>query len=187
MPRTAADDPPSFREWPVRSVEATPWCLRDRSRSSSAGVLPRALTGGEPGEREGRRRRDRPSDCGCLRCPYRVRHTRSGLSRRHAVANSDAPGRSSHDRRASPMGDWISAPGGLPVPVHFTAIWAEGYSAFVRGDYRATVQNLQRRVQRQDLIEALESIPNDLSSSEPSLNPVGSLRRATIRLQPVTP
>ena len=84
-------------------------------------------------------------------------------------------------------GIWISAPGGLPVSVHFTAIWAEGYSAFVRGDYRATVHNLQRRVQRQDLIEALESIPDVLSSSEPSLNPVGSLRRATIRLQPVTP
>src|SRR5438876_4471902 len=40
-------------------------------------------------------------------------------------------------------GVWIPAPGGLPVPNHFIAIWAPGYSAFVFGQYGDTVESIR--------------------------------------------
>ena len=80
-------------------------------------------------------------------------------------------------------GVWFPAPGGLPVPNHFIAIWAPGYSAFVFGQYRDTVESIRHRVPRQDVLEALDSIPSDRSSSDPSLNPKEELRGGKIRLR----
>src|SRR5262245_22767438 len=80
-------------------------------------------------------------------------------------------------------GVWFPAPGGLPVPNHFIAIWAPGYSAFVFGQYRDTVDSIRRHVPRQDLLEALDSIPSDQSSSDPSLNPKEQLHGGKIRLR----
>jgi len=80
-------------------------------------------------------------------------------------------------------GVWIPAPGGLPVPNHFIAIWALGYSAFVFGQYGDTVESIKRTVQRQDVIEAFDSIPSDQLSSDPSLNPKEELIGGKIRLR----
>jgi hypothetical protein len=84
-------------------------------------------------------------------------------------------------------GVWIAAPHGMPFVRQFTAIWADGYSGFVHSDFHDTAELMKLRARRQDLIQALASIPNDLSSSDPSLNPVKNLRRATIQLKKVTP
>jgi hypothetical protein len=47
-------------------------------------------------------------------------------------------------------GVWFPAPGGLPVPNHFIAIWAPGYSAFVFSQYDETVEDLKTRIHRQE-------------------------------------
>src|SRR5688500_17007192 len=38
-------------------------------------------------------------------------------------------------------GPWGPAPGALPVPNHFIAIWADGYSAYVFAQYGDTVES----------------------------------------------
>ena len=99
---------------------------------------------------------------------------------------TDVDGALSIDGRRQ-WGVWIAAPHGMPFVRQFTAIWADGYSGFVQSDFHDTAELMKLRVRRLDLIEALESIPKDLSSSDPSLNPVKNLRRATIQLKKVTP
>jgi hypothetical protein len=80
-------------------------------------------------------------------------------------------------------GVWIPTPGGLPVPNHFIAIWAPRYSAFVFGQYGDTVESIKKRVPRQDVLEAFDSISSDRSSSDPSLNPKEELIGGKIRLR----
>ena len=80
-------------------------------------------------------------------------------------------------------GVWFPAPGGLPVPNHFIAIWARGYSAFVFSQYDDTLESMRKKVRRQDVSDALESIPSDQSSSDPSLNPREQLTGGKIRLR----
>ena len=80
-------------------------------------------------------------------------------------------------------GPWFPAPGGLPIPNHFIAIWAPGYSAFVFGQYDRTVESKKELVERQDVLDALDSIPNDRSSSDPLLNPRRELHGGKIRLR----
>jgi hypothetical protein len=79
-------------------------------------------------------------------------------------------------------GFWVLAPGGVPVPNHFIAIWAPGYSAFVFGQYGDTVESKKRRVRRSDIREALRSIPKDTSSSDELLNSSKELSGGSIRL-----
>jgi hypothetical protein len=80
-------------------------------------------------------------------------------------------------------GVWIPGPGGLPVPNHFIAIWARGYSAFVFGEYGDTVESIKTKVPRHDVFDALDSIPSDRLSSDPSLNPKEELIGGRIRLR----
>ena len=80
-------------------------------------------------------------------------------------------------------GIWIPAPGGLPAPNHFIAIWAPGYSAFVFAQYGDTVESRKRGIDRADILEALNAIPADQTSSDSSLNPREELVGGTIRLR----
>ena len=84
-------------------------------------------------------------------------------------------------------GPWVPAPGGLPVPNHFVAIWAPGYSAFVFGQYDRTVESKKRLVGCQDVLDALNLIPGDRSSSDPLLNPKQELHGGKIRLLRLSP
>jgi hypothetical protein len=79
-------------------------------------------------------------------------------------------------------GVWIPAPGGLPVPNHFVAIWAPGYSAFLFSQYGDTLEDLKRKYKRSDILEALDLIPIDPSSSDPSFIPKRDLSGGKIRL-----
>ena len=104
---------------------------------------------------------------------------------RHATlvrTDSSAQGHLRLDGRRE-WGVWLPAPGGLPVPNHFIAIWAPGYSAFIFAQYGDTIESLRRRAPRPDLLEALESIPVDRSSSDPSLDPRQELQGGRIRLR----
>lgn len=80
------------------------------------------------------------------------------------------------------FGLWIIAPGGLPVPNHLIAIWAPGYSAYVFGQYGDTVESRRRDTKRQDIIDVLNEIPSDQSSSGESLNPRAELIGGKIKL-----
>ena len=80
-------------------------------------------------------------------------------------------------------GTWFPAPGGLPVPNHLIAIWAPGYSAYVFAQYGDTVESRKRGITRADILDALNAIPKDQSSSEPLLNPVKNLNGGKIRLK----
>ena len=80
-------------------------------------------------------------------------------------------------------GVWIPAPGGLPVPNHFIAIWAPGYSAFVFGQYGDTVESIKTRVRRPDVLEAFDSIPSDRSPIDRSFNPQQEFSGGKIRLR----
>jgi hypothetical protein len=84
-------------------------------------------------------------------------------------------------------GPWGPAPGALPVPNHFIAIWAPGYSAFVFAQYGDTVESRRRYVERTDILEALDAIPRDHASSDPSLNPRRELGGGKIRLRKLQP
>jgi hypothetical protein len=80
-------------------------------------------------------------------------------------------------------GPWGPAPGALPVPNHFIAIWADGYSAYAYGQYGDTVESRKRGITRTDILDALNTIPNDRSSSDASLNPTRELDGGKVRLR----
>lgn len=82
-------------------------------------------------------------------------------------------------------GVWFPAPGGLPAPNHFIAIWAPGYSPFLFSQYEDTVEKLKWRYEtkRPDILEALNAIPIDALSSNPTLDPVRQLSSGKIRLR----
>jgi hypothetical protein len=80
-------------------------------------------------------------------------------------------------------GVWVPAPGGLPAPNHFIAIWAPGYSAFVFSQYGDNVESLKKGTKRADLLDALNSVPSDQASSDPSLNSKEELIGGKIRLR----
>ena len=84
-------------------------------------------------------------------------------------------------------GLWIPAPGGLPVPNHFIAIWAPGYSAFVFSEYGDTVERVIERITviRPDIAEELKSLPAERSSVDPSRTAYKQLVDGTIRLQKI--
>jgi hypothetical protein len=84
-------------------------------------------------------------------------------------------------------GVWIPAPGGLPVPNHTIAVWAPGHSAFVFTQYGSGIEDTKWRVQRADVLAALDRVPADTSSSDPRLNPVASLAGGVIRLRAAKP
>ena len=79
-------------------------------------------------------------------------------------------------------GFWVIVPGGVPVPNHFIAIWAPGYSAYVFAQYGDSVDSARRRVRRSDIRAALSSIPKDTSSSDALLNAEQELNGGSIRL-----
>ena len=80
------------------------------------------------------------------------------------------------------FGLWIIAPGGIPAPNHLIAIWAPGYSAYAFSQYGDTVESRKRDIKRQDIIDALNEIPSDQSSSSESLNPRAELIGGKIKL-----
>jgi hypothetical protein len=80
-------------------------------------------------------------------------------------------------------GFWVPVPGGIPVPNHFIAIWAPGYSAFAYGQYGDSVESRKREIRRTDILDALSEIPVDQSSSASSLNPTQELEGGKIRLR----
>jgi hypothetical protein len=77
----------------------------------------------------------------------------------------------------------VPVPGNIPVPNHFVAIWAPGYSAFAYGQYGDSVASRKRAIARKDILDALNEIPDDHASSAPSLNPSRELEGGTIRLR----
>ena len=108
---------------------------------------------------------------------------------RHAIlvrsSSSERGGLRVRGRRQ--WGPWLPVPGGLPIPNHFVAIWAPGYAAFVFGQYDRTVESKKNLVERQDVLDALNLIPSDRSSSEPLLNPKRELHGGKIRLLRLSP
>ncbi|MFI5305077.1 MAG: hypothetical protein ACHQYP_09825 [Nitrospiria bacterium] len=89
--------------------------------------------------------------------------------------NVEIPGR----RR---WGFWIPAPGGLPVPDHFIAIWAAGYAAYVFSQYDSEFELRHLEPLREDIRMALDEIPVDRSSSNRQLNPEKELSGGQIKL-----
>jgi hypothetical protein len=81
-------------------------------------------------------------------------------------------------------GLWIAAPGGLPVPNHFIAIWAPGYSPFVFSQYDDSLERVITRIgaTRPDVAEELKAFPANLSS-DPTLNSRRQLNGGKIRLR----
>ena len=79
-------------------------------------------------------------------------------------------------------GLWVIVPGGVPIPNHFIAIWAPGYSAYVFAQYGGSVDSIKQRVSRSDIRAALRSIPKDTSSSDALLNAEQELNGGSIRL-----
>ena len=82
-------------------------------------------------------------------------------------------------------GLWIAAPGGLPVPNHFIAIWAPGYSPFMFSQYDDPLERVIARIgaTRPDVAEELKALPATNSSSDRSLNPPRELTGGKIRLR----
>lgn len=105
----------------------------------------------------------------------------------HVQATATSDGRVKIQGRRQ-WGVWYGVPGGMPVPIHFIAIWAPGYAAFVEADYSDTRESVRRDcTARRDVLEALESIPDDESSTDPSINPKGALKSGRIRLRLAAP
>jgi hypothetical protein len=77
---------------------------------------------------------------------------------------------------------WVGAPGGLPAPNHFIAIWAPDYGAFVFSQYGDTIDRWKEHTERQDIMNVLNEIPSDQSSSGESLNPRTELTGGKIKL-----
>jgi hypothetical protein len=77
---------------------------------------------------------------------------------------------------------WVAAPGGLPVPNHFIAIWAPDHGAFVYCQYGDTIDRWKQYIDRQDIINVLNEVPSDQSSSGESLNPRTELIGGKIKL-----
>jgi hypothetical protein len=96
---------------------------------------------------------------------------------------SSADGRVRIPRRWR-WGLWIAAPGGLPVPNHFVAIWAPGYSPFVFSQYEDPLEHAIERigVSRPDVAAELKALPDATLSSDPTLNPPAQLIGGRIRL-----
>jgi len=65
---------------------------------------------------------------------------------------------------------WIPAPSGLPVRNHQIAIWKEGYFAFVFSQYDRSIEDFKEFVRRQDLIEAIDEIPSQPSSTTETMS-----------------
>jgi hypothetical protein len=86
-------------------------------------------------------------------------------------------------------GTWVPAPGGLPVPDHLIAIWAEGYSAFVFIQYKPAdapmdelLERKKKSMTKADILKALHEIPKDKASSDERLNSKKELIGGKIRL-----
>jgi hypothetical protein len=77
---------------------------------------------------------------------------------------------------------WVIAPGGLPVPSHLIAIWAPDYGAFVFSQYGNMIDGRKQQIERQDIMNILNEIPSDQSSSGESLNPRTELIGGKIKL-----
>lgn len=82
-------------------------------------------------------------------------------------------------------GLWIAAPGGLPVPNHFVAIGAPGYSPFVFSQYDDSLARVIARigVTRPEIAAELQALPPATVSSDPSLNSASQLIGGKIRLR----
>jgi hypothetical protein len=80
------------------------------------------------------------------------------------------------------FGFWVLAPGGLPVPNHLIAIWASNYGAFVFSQYGDTIDQRKQQTKRQDIMNVLNEIPSDQSSSGELLNPITELIGGKIKL-----
>jgi hypothetical protein len=86
-------------------------------------------------------------------------------------------------------GTWVPVPGGLPVPDHLIAIWAQGYSAFVFIQYKLSdahidelLERKKKGITRTDILKSLNEIPEDKKSSDEQLNPKKELIGGKIRL-----
>ena len=110
-------------------------------------------------------------------------HEFSCRNARLVRTTSSAGGRVEIPRRWR-WGLWIAAPGGLPVPNHFIAVWAPGYSPFMFSQYDDPLERVIERIRatRPDVAEELKTLPAP-SSSDPSLNPPGEFRGGRLRLR----
>jgi len=81
-------------------------------------------------------------------------------------------------------GLYIFAPGGVPVPNHNIAIWKPGYLAFVFSQY-GNIETIKETTDREDIIKAINEIPNQRTTFDPSTNPNDLFLNGQIKLHKI--
>jgi len=58
-------------------------------------------------------------------------------------------------------GVWLPVPGGLPVPNHQIAIWADGYKVVVFSQYDDDIDKFKVRQENENIAKILETVPKE--------------------------